>query len=534
MQRTGIPEDIRYYFPDNEPIWYIGESLSDRKELNDGLNRESIKIDDLNQLIQNVEMSAVNNEPYASVVIMPEIPINLKTNLTMLKTALDAMKKVKVYEINRDPLFEYGQSVPSLYKLKEYSFEKTRSENIKTYVDPTDRQAELMRSLEIDLGIARNKEKELNEIIENCKKEIADLNSVITELTADIDEKYMYKINTLSKKNEELEDTLSNIQIDLSTERNKTTEYAKDLSAKTEELSSLKYTIQALEKKIEEQKNKQGILKSEKLKLLETIDKLEVIQRRLKSTTVDEETFIILSKEIQEKDIEITRLESIINDLNVTIKTKDFEIKSLQTTINNLRNGESDIMSSGRTYALDNATLKTTTLLYIKVIEEIPYMKQYIDVFHNALESYLNQKGLLVILKNDDGMDNVLFKGLNVLANFNDIQKGKNKYRMYPSTTMFNGLKNLEENFDFIIFVDYMENTNYYLRSDVTEKFMNTVNHSKKIRQYGLKGNAISLDSDSIVDIKYNQTIANMAMKENRDTKVLFNVSDWIKNLNLE
>ncbi|MEQ2561392.1 hypothetical protein, partial [Sutterella wadsworthensis] len=247
-------------------------------------NRESIKIDNLDELIDNVEMSQINGEPHASLIIMERIPNELQENLSQLKIALDIMEHVKIYEIGRDPLFEFGQTVPSIYKLKELSFDRTRSKNIKQYTDPTDKQAQILQSLEMDLVKSREKEKELKEVIENIKSEKIELENQVKELSFDIDEKYLAKITRLKEQVENLEDTLTNLNIDLETERNKTKQYSKDLSEKTALISEKEYELKASDSRLKDRENKIDRLKKEKTKLEEEIEKLEIKQRKLMST----------------------------------------------------------------------------------------------------------------------------------------------------------------------------------------------------------------------------------------------------------
>lgn len=534
LKRKGIPEDIRYYFAEKEPIWYIGESLSERKELNESLNRETIKIDNLNELIQQVELALVNGNPVASLVIMPRIGIDLEKNLTTLKAALNAMPYVKVYEINRDPLFEYGQSVPSLYKLKEYSYDKTRSITIRDYIDPSDRQAELLKSLELDLEVERKKSINLRNNIETKDSEILELNNQIKELTFDIDEKYKYKIDSLTRSKEKLEELLSSTNIDLSTERNKIEDLMNDLNNKTNELSSLKYQYQALERKLENQKNKYDSQKLENKKLEDRLDSVSNQFRKIQATTVDEETFIYLKNEIEEKETSIKMLNDEISEMHITVKEKEFKIKELENIINKLRSGQNDIMATGRTSTLDTAIFKNIPLVYIKVFEELPFLKLYIARLFETIKVDKNLKnGLLIVLKNDDGMDKEIFKGLGVLSNFNDLSVDYNKYRLFPSSTMFNGIDFVDKNYDFVVFVDYLKTDKYYLSSLYNEVYMTSVSHSKKIKEFNLKGKAISLDSDSIVKIKYNTLFDKTAVKENRDLQVTKYVTEWYRRLDL-
>lgn len=530
--RIGINDDIKYYFADNEPIWFIGQSLAERKEINDSLNRESVKLDTLDDLIQNVELALVEGQPRASLIIMKNITLDMQNNFEMLVRALDAMPYVKVYEIDRDEVFKYGQYVPDIYNLKKLAFEKTRHENINVYTDPTDKQAEIMRSLQLDLEMSREHSEKLEEQINQYKANIFEMGEEIKRLTFDIDEKYVYKINELQSEVEKYDEETTNLSIDLSTERNKTSQYIKDLSARTEEISNKKYEIKALEEKLHNKDNNINKLKGNISKLQEEVDKLQLEQRRLLSVTVDEESLVVLTKSLEDERVKIRMLEETIDSLQTNNKTKDFDIKNLQHTISNLRDGKNDLQSQGRTFNLDTVSLNKTSLVYIKVFEELPYLKQYIKMLFDFISESKKAKGLLVVIKNDDGMDSQIFKGLGVISSFNDIKTNQNKYRLYPSSTMFNGVDSVEQDFDFVFVVDYIKSNNYYVSSSSREVIMTTVSHSRKIQEYdGLKGLPISNDSESIVDIKYSNYMEATVFKETRDRSVMSKVYDWYQQI---
>lgn len=531
LNHFGIDEEVRYYFPDNEPIWFIGESLSDRKELNEALNRESIKIDTITEFIHQVSLSLVQDEPRASLIIMQNIPIDIKNNLSTLVQACNISKHVKVYEIGRDSLFKYGQVVPNIYKLKELSFEKTRSANIKTYDNPKDKQASIMKSLELDLDISRKKALDLEKEITNLSEEKEELIEKVKELSFDIDEKYLSKIKHHEDKIADLEEAITSLNIDLVTERDKSKSHSDESLKKTAEISELKYTIIALEKKMEEKESNIDTLKSKIRRLEEELEKVTIEKNKILQTTVDEESIVILNNNLEAERNLVRVKNEDINNLNVRLKEKEFDIKNLENVISTLRTGENDIANIGRTYNLDESTLNKTTLIYIKVFEELPYLKKYINILFDFLKVKQQGKGMMLVLKNDEGMDSEIFKGLGVLSTFNDIQVNTEKYRVFPSSTMFSGIENVDENYGFLLVVDYIKSKKYYLRSTSKEIYMTSVSHSKKIKEFDLKGAPISIDSESILDIKYNPSIAEATMPDTRDIFVKEVTARWYKTL---
>lgn len=535
MSIVGINEEIKYYFPDNEPLWYIGESLSERKELNEALNRESVKIDTIDELIHQVEFALFQDEPHASLVIMQNLPLEIETNLKTLVDALNIMPNVKVYEIGRDPIFKYGQYVPNLYKLKELSFEKTRSANIKIYTNPTDKQSEILQSLEIDLNISRAKVLELEQVILALNKEKEALEDKVKELSFDISEKYLNQIDTYKDKIEKLEEDIVNLTIDLKTERDKSQMHSKESADKTSLISELNYMIKAQEQKMFEKDNMVGKLKQKINNLEDDLDVVNAEKKKLLHTTVDEESLVILNENLERERERNSLLESDIHNLNIALKGKEFDIKHLQNAISEIRNGESDIITNGRTSKLDTGKLNKSTLIYLKVFEEIPFLRQYSSVLFEFINYKYkdSKKNLLVIIKNDEGMDDKLFHGLGLLQSFNDLEVGRNMYRLYPSPTMFSGLDSVDGNYGIVFIIDYIKSNEYYVTSSYKEIVMTSVSHSKKIQEYDLKGLPVSLDSDSVVNIKFDPTIPKRVLKQSRDIQVKQNVGNWFKNLKL-
>ena len=194
------------------------------------------------------------------------------------------------------------------------------------------------------------------------------------------------------------------------------------MSKKTALISEKEYELKASDYRLKDRENKIDRLKKEKTKLEEEIEKLEINQRKLMSTSVDEETVVVLQETLESERLRKKILEDDIENLNIELKNKDYEIRNLQNTISQIRNGESELATVGRTYNLDTGTLNKTTLIYVKVFEELPYLKLYCNhLFKMLLETTYNS-GLMVVIKNDDGLDSKIFQGLGLLANFNDLE----------------------------------------------------------------------------------------------------------------
>lgn len=533
--RKGIKQELVGYFPDREPIWVITDRLSEKEDLENGFNRETIRLMNIDDLIINAEASLIKGQPHASLIITEHLPTGVEQHFREVVKALNLMPNVKVYEINRDPVFEYGVEMGSIRQLIVLSKDKTRSETIKEFTDPTDKQADIMRSLEEDIVILKSQledEKKAKGKVEEEKKEAL---RRLKEMASEVKNRYLPDKERFKKLADQLQNELDGVKIDLEQEKSKTNKYRKEKDEALDRETNLEYAVKALENRIKNKDERIELLNAEVARKEKEINKVVLERDRVLGTMVEEEQALLLETHLKEEREEKERALGEVESLRVSVREKEFNINELERTISNLRQGNDSVKNTGRTNLLDTQRLQNTDLVYIKVIDHLPYHKLAIKMLFDLLNNKkYNQRGCMIILKNDEGLDHENFKGINVVGDLDDLHREADIVRLYPSTSMFSGIESFENEYDFVLVLDYIQSNQYYLDTNARSHFMTMVKSSDRVQKIsGLKGSPLSIDSDSIFSLRFDPAIGNAAFKENRHNALFNKVHQWYLKLNV-
>lgn len=534
-ERTGIEEGLVGYFPENEPIWVITSYLNEKEDIENGLNRNTTRLKNINDILINAESSLREGQPCASLIITEHLPVDIESRLSEVVKALNLMPKVKVYEINRDPLFNYAEEIGSIRQLILLSRDKTRSENIKTFDNPDDKQAEIMRSLEADIAVLEKKLEDLNKEKDNEEKEKIEAVKRLKELVVEVKQRYLPDVDRYRKLSEQLEKNLTDLRVDIEQEKNKTEKYRVEKDTHVNRVVNLEFDVKALQKKLDAKTKRIELLEREVNRKEAQINQVVIERDKMLGSMVEEEQTILLAKELKAERTEKEKAYGEIDTLRIESREKQYTIQELERENSNLRQGSDSISSTGRTSLLDNQVLSKTDLIYIKVIDNLPYHRLAIKMLFDLLNNRkYNKKGCLILLKNDEGLDHVKFKGVDVVGDLDGISYGTETVRLYPSSSMFTGYESFENDYDFVMVVDYIQSNNYYLDTRARSHFMTMVQASHLVNEIkGLKGTPLSVDSESIFNLNYDSTIATAAFKENRHSTLMNKVNQWYYKLNI-
>ena len=537
VERTSIPKDLVGYFAENEPIWVMSSVLNEKQDIEDGLNRETVRISNIDDLLVNAESALRNGTPHASLIVTQSLPIDIEKSLAEVVRALNLMRNVKVYEVNRDPLFEYGVEMADIRQLTLLSRDKTRSANIKQFDNPDDKQADIMRSLEADLEITRKKVETIQKEKEDIGNELKEALHKLKALSIDIKQRYLPDVDRYKNLASQLEDNLKSLKIDIEQERNKSEKYKTEKDNAVTQVVDLEYRVRALESKISEKDITIEKLRNEIDRKESQISELVLDNDKVRRSMVEEEQILIVEEKLTKNRKELDKANKEIDNLRIENNLQQYTIQERERQISQLRQGTDSVMTTGRTSLLDKQTLSKTDLIYIKVIDNLPYHRLAIKMLFDMLNmnpKYSSKGGCMLIIKNDEGMDHLKFKGLELIGDLDGMPTDENVVRLFPSSSMFTGMDSFENNFSFVMVVDYIQSTEYYLDTNARSHFMTMVQASHKVGEIdGLKGSPLSVDSDSIFNLNFDPTIANGLFKENRRGVLMHKVNGWYNKMNV-
>lgn len=531
-------EDAIGYFPDNEPIWVMANSLQTKEDVEDALNRKTVHIRSVDDLIQAIEDAPKHNSrPLASCLIFKDLPEGIKVSMGQVRSVFQVAETIKLYEIGRgdDIWIERSYQYGTLTNLVAQAKGLRRSQFIYE-MDPDDKQREILESLEDDVAIEKGKNKSKDDEIAQLKKTQEDLINQNRDLQTKI--KYELEPNLKDKDSVilELRNKLDNLGTDLESERRKSYDFSITNNELMVEKTNNKYTIEALETKLAREEALNQALRSEIENKDEEIKESHGRMRELIATAVDGEKFAILEKDLRKKEQRILELESQVQQVSVLNRTTEIDNDKLKEQIKLMRNSQKALEVVGRTTQLDHYTLKQTDLVYIKVIDELPYYKLALKfLFEELQKRYGDQFVNLCIIRQDEGMDNALFRDMPVIHDFTELDSTTTQYRLHPHATMFTGLDSYESNFDCLLVVDYIKNNDYLLDSLSRKTLMTMVRYPDMVKdpRLGLEGLPLSIGTASIYNLAHRPDIERTNMRQTRHNMVKRAVEEWADKLNI-
>lgn len=474
--------------------------------------------------------------PLASAIVFKDLPESIDKQIGEVKRVFDIAKTVKVYEIARDPWIERAYKYATLRELVRDAKGLRRSQYIYE-LDPNDKQKEVLESLEDELSIEKKKYTDKEEELFELKKKMQELTIQKNALEDKLKHQIGPEMKQYESQVEEYRRKVEDIETDLASERRKSYEYSIQNNELQTTLVDNKFLIEALEAKLDKSEQIAEDLRIEIGKRDREIREYTVRMRQLLSTAVDGEMYAVLEHDLQDKEKRIKELETINHNIQVLQKQTELDNDKLKEQVNLMRNSQMAMEIVGRTTQLDHYQLKTTDLVYIKVIHELPYYRLALSMLFNELkERYGTDKVDFVVIKQDEGMDKELYRGWPLITDFNELDGYTRQYRLHPNTTMFTGINKYEDSIDCILVLDFIQNNDYFLDTLARKSVMTMVRYPQDVKdsRLGLEGSPLSIGPGSIYNLEFDDKIYRAQIRETRHNMVRNKVRDWASRLNIK
>lgn len=523
------------YFPDNEPIWVISQHLSQKDDVEQGLNRKTFYIRDLNDLVKAVESAPKHNgQTYASLILFKDIPELILNELEEFLKVFNIQGTIRVYEIGREKLIKNSFEFGTLIELIATAKGVTRTQYVNE-LDPEDKQKNVLMSLEVDVQIEKDKVKtkeqkvdELQELLDEAINKIKDYE---THLNYTVKQQQRDSKKLLELTNYELQTS----EAELEAERKKSYEYSEINKTLNEQAMEDKYTIDALNNKISKLERTLEVLNDEMERRDKELAEYQLRTRNLYRTSVDGEKYVLLESELEQEKRKYKALEEDLRLANTRYRETQIDMEVLKDQISSMRKGMITQEILGRTTILDRRRLTNTDLIYIKVIDNLPYHRLAIQYLFEELQSRYQNRAKMMIIKQDDGLDNYLFNGLPLYKSLEEVEYEVDQFRLHPHTAMFTGMERLEYTVDCILVVDYIMNNDYLLQTEARGSIFTMVRKPEMLRdvRLELKGLPLTMGPESIFNLEYDALIGNSMIRENRREVLRNKVAIWASKLNI-
>jgi len=541
----GLAEQLKLIkgaFPEKMEIWLITEHVTYINEFEEIFHRKPRYIRDLNELIQAVDQSpkytvGETNQQYvyASVIFYKALPSNIVSELTNVVNILDIVEKINVYEVERDDqLYEHSHIYGSLTQLEKDYKGLDRSEYIHDLPEE-DKQKRVMEEMDLELARVKENLKMREENIVKMTKEYKELVKKNNDLKAQIDT----EVNIHSKEREaELEESkreLRRLRDELDLAQKSLLSRRQEIKELEDKNFDLEYTRDALENQVNRLKDDIQLKDEDYTSLEEDYRNLQEERADLLLKTSEGEKYEVILDDLESVRLRLEATEKELRDTRILFREEEIRNKDLENTIEMQRRGHITEEVMGRTAILDHMTLKNTDLVYIKVVDSLPYHRSAVNALFEHIDEQYNNKARLMIISYDDGLDKYRYEGLNVYRALEDVDIRDKMYRLHPNTSMFTGGHQYEENIELLFVVDYTGGNDYLIQTESLSNIMTMVRYADMLKdeRLELRGIPLTLGAESIYDLTYNPRIANLGLAKTRKKVLDHNTKDWLERLNL-
>lgn len=506
-------------FTEYEDILYLSELLSQKQQIEDGLNRTLTTIRTFSQMIEAFEESSVKHGKVNIILTdSPSEQLNMHYDLIIksIRALLDN-KNLDVVVItiglskvfDSDRVYEFG-TIPTFVEFARKHERHQRIKELEESVDERDKHgAKLLKELMIEKDALEERYEKLQGKIAEYDELIVNLKAEIQKLNTEIETVYKIELDNKTDASEEYQNEIDELNRQLIIEKKKMEDYTEEANSLRNLNKSLELDLQSVKEYLEDTQNKHSLTKKQVKALQMELEKKDKLYAELNATQVDSEQYAILTSKYQQEEKTRINLEHELNKVNIELRKKEIELNEILIENENLRQGDIDLVESGRTLRFDSHVFDNINLYYFKVIQNLPYFNSHLMEFYNKIKQYYGDKTVICIIKYDEGLDSKQFKGIEVYSNLGNVPRDLEKFILYPSQRMMTNAQDFETKYNNIIVVDYIQSHDYYMDTQSLKRTYNVVRYSDYITEYNLKGLPISLDAKSILDIRHDVRIEN-------------------------
>lgn len=533
---------IKGAFPEQMEIWLITEHVTNLAEFEEVFHRKVRFIKDLNDLILAVEQSPKYRDEdsdqsymYASVIFYKAMPSEIVSQLSGVMEILNIIEKVSVYEVARDDqVYEKSYVYGSLRQLEKDFKGLDRTQ----YIDELPQEDKKKRVLEdLDSEVSRLRENldRREENIVKLTKEYKELEKRNNDLKAQIDTEVNVHAKEREKELEQTKKDLQEIRDELDLARKNLLTRRQEIKELEDTKFDLEYTRDALENQVTRLKDEVQLKDEDYTYLEEEYRKLQEERADLLLKTSEGEKYEHVLDEIERVRLKLDTTEKELRNTRVAYREEEIKNKDLEDTIELLRRGQITQEVMGRTGILDHMVLQNTDLVYIKVIDNLPYHRLAVNTLYEQIDEQYNNKAKLMIISYDDGLDKYRYEGLDVYRSLEDVGVRDKMFRLHPHTSMFTGGRDFEEHVEILFVVDYTGGNDYLIKTEARSNIMTMVRYPEMMKDDRLEliGNPLTMGEESIYDLTYEPRIANASLKKTRRRIITHKTDEWRQKLNL-
>lgn len=527
------------YFGEGELILYLSADHIEKQTIEDGINRTLISVKSIQGLVEELDVP-VAKEQYVTIIVTKNMGEEFKMYLEGLVVAVNSVTEggfVTVFEIGTGKLFENALTFEDVLTFLEFAKRERRIARIGRLEDEgteeSKKESQLMRELMIEVDASKEKVAQYNLLVEKKEEELQEVKAQFQALQTKVHHVYEIEADNLRTAQVNIEEELKELKRVYRIELEKVKDYEKEtgeyrsknkgLELERESLLALnedrKRELRVKDREIEAHKREKEKLQGEKVDILRT--------------RVDAEEHVLLSQELDAVRKQNIEMQTAYGLLEIDATKKDFLIADLGTDIAELRKGETDIHHYGRTAKLDTHRFTTTNVFYVKIITELPYLVSNLTAFYNTIKKTFRGRSHVAIIRNDEGLDSRYYPGIKVYGTLGDVKVEDEIFLLHPTRRMFTGAEKFDAGVKTLVILDFIRSSDYYATTEGFGKVVTVVRDSDMIRDLGLQGTPVSLDSGSMLEINYDEVLAKAGTARVKENMIQSKVDRWMKKIGI-
>lgn len=533
---------IKGAFPEKMEIWLVTEHVSYISEFEEVFHRKPRYIRDLNALIEAVDQSpkySIESEKgefvYASVIFYKALPASIVSELTNVVQVLDIVKQLNVYEVERDDqIYPSSYVYGSLRQLEKDYKGLDRSQYIHGL--PTeDKQKRVLEDLDMEVTRLKENLEQREEHIVKLTKDYKELVKKNNDLRARLDTEVNVHAKEREKELDETKRELREIRASLDLAEKSLLARRQEIKELEDVKFDLEYTRDALQNQVTRLKDEIQLKDEDYTSLEEDYRNMQEERADLLLKTSEGEKYDVVLEDLEKVRLRLEATEKELRNTRVLYREEEMRNKDLEHTIEMQRRGHITEEVMGRTAILDHMDLKTTDLVYIKVVDDLPYHRSAVNSLFEHIDELYGGKARMAIISYDDGLDKYRYEGIELVRSLDDVDIRDKYFRLHPNTSMFTGGREYEDKIDLLFVMDYTGGNDYLVTSQAFSNVMTMVRHESMMKdsRYGLIGKTLTIGDKSDYDLTYDPRIAGAGMAKTKKRIIDIKTKDWMDRLNL-
>lgn len=527
------------YLKENEKIITLSQDLHEKQQIENGINRYLIVVNEIPTLVEAVEQEMGRNDRVLIIVSKSMAKI-FEQHIEEVVRALDALTdlgRIQVIEIGIGKAFKSALTFSDAISFIEFCRNEERVEYI-TFLEQQEdekkqEESRVLRDLMVERDSANERVEQFKQELYRTKQELAQALADYQALETKVSHVYTVELDNARIQLERQQEEISEKERMYRLEKSKVKDYESESSKYRTENKSLQLSKQSLEELILDRKNFIRGLQSQIRLLEKDLEKAEKEKLDIIKSRVDAEVHVKLSQQLENVREQLRKLNADYHDLEMQSRKKDFIISEQKIEIEELRAGNDTGHSDGRSTLLDHVTFKSTNVYYVKVITPLPYLTGALNGLYEAIKRRDGGRAHVCVIAHDDGLNDKIFKNFELYGTLGDVQAKHEQFMLYPTRRMFTGAEKFDSQVKSLLIVDFIRSNDYYISTEAFSRTITVCRDSSMVHLLGLQGTVVSLDANSLLDIKYDKRIDEATTKEMQQRYIQLKIADWVKRLDI-